>query len=68
MHVSKADCHIEGQRFTPLREQVHKKNIEGNDANRQTLSSESSYPNKAAGGVRRIHVKRSSWQCVLVLR
>lgn len=38
--------------------------MEGNDANRQTLGSESSYPNKAAGGVRRIHVKRSSWQCV----
>lgn len=34
----------------PLRGHVHKKNIEGNDANRQTLNSESSYPNKAAGG------------------
>lgn len=54
-------------------EHVQKRNIEGNDANRQTLNPESSYPNKATGVVhdvcttRRVYdVKRSS-VCVAVI-
>lgn len=57
----------------PIARHVHKRNIEGNDANRQTLSPESSYPNKATGVVhdvcttRRVYdVKRSS-VCVAVI-